>query len=124
VFVYGTLKRGGPNHPLLAPFVRAVTAGKVPGVLLELGGYPGWVDGGGIVRGEVFHLTRMADALRVLDALEEYHGSGDSRNLYDRVQTDVATPEGSVTAWAYRYVGPTDRARVVAGGVWGSEEPS
>lgn len=123
VFVYGTLRRGGANHGLLAPFVRREEAGTVPGVLLDLGGYPGWVEGEGAVRGEVFRLEPPALALVLLDDLEEYFGAGDPRNLYERVRVTARTADGPVEAWAYRYVGPREGAAPVPGGEWrGSEE--
>jgi len=121
VFVYGTLKRAGANHALVASFVQEVTSGGVPGALLDLGGYPGWVEGEGMVWGEALRIAPPAAALAVLDELEEYFGPGDPRNLYERVEVGVQTPGGSLAAWAYRYVGPREGSRVVAGGEWRPE---
>lgn len=43
VFVYGTLRRGGRFHAIVAPFVREAVAARVDGILLDLGAYPGWL---------------------------------------------------------------------------------
>lgn len=118
VFVYGTLKRGGANHRLVAPYLRAVAAGRIPGALVDLGDYPGWVDGAGEVAGEVLRLERVDEALRVFDALEDYRGPGDPANLYERVAVTVATDAGPVRAWAYRYLGSVAGRPRVSGGAW------
>ncbi len=118
VFVYGTLMRGGTYHGLVAPYVRDVQRGWVPGVLVNLGEYPGWVPGAGRVQGEVFRLRPLEPALRLLDELEDYEGPGAEGNLYERVLVRVGTPEGRTTAWAYRYVGPAGGLPVIPDGRW------
>ncbi len=125
VFVYGTLKQGFENHHLVAPFVREVRAGTIPGVLLDLGGYPGWLppddcaEGGEArVSGEAFRLSPLAPALEILDTLEDYQGPGDPANLYERVRVTVSTSTGDLTSWAYRYTGPARGEHVVRGGRW------
>ena len=118
VFVYGTLKHGGSNRRLVAPYVREESEGSVPGSLVDLGAYPGWVEGEGEVRGELLRVDPVEETLAVLDELEGYHGPGDPRNLYERVLVDVWTAGGAVGAWAYRYLGPTRGRPLVAGGRW------
>jgi gamma-glutamylcyclotransferase (GGCT)/AIG2-like uncharacterized protein YtfP len=116
--VYGTLQVGGCHHPLVAPFVRRVVPGEVEGRLLDLGAYPGWVEGTGAVRGQMLTLERIAKALGVLDALEDYHGPDHPDNLYRREVAAVHTPAGDLEAWAYRYVGPRRGCPDVPGGWW------
>ncbi|GAB4262615.1 MAG: gamma-glutamylcyclotransferase [Deferrisomatales bacterium] len=118
VFVYGTLKRGGRYHRRIRPFVREGRTGWVPGRLLDLGGYPGWVAGAGRVWGEAYRLSPLAPALAVLDELEDYYGPGDPRNLYERLTVEVRGEGEPVRAWAYRYVGPRQGRPFVAGGRW------
>lgn len=65
--------------------MREAGEGSVPGVLLDLGAYPGWVAGEGAVAGEVFRVEPRAEALAVLDELEEHFGP--------------ATPATSTSAW-------------------------
>jgi gamma-glutamylcyclotransferase (GGCT)/AIG2-like uncharacterized protein YtfP len=121
VFVYGTLKRGQPNHSLLAPFVREVREGRVTGTLVDLGAYPGLVPGQGIVRGELLRLEPGGVALRRLDDLEGFFGPGDLRNEYERLLVAVETGGGPLEAWAYRYAGPVEGVPRLPGGVWPAE---
>ncbi len=118
LFVYGTLKRGAPNHALVAPFVVGVEVGWLPGALLDLGSYPGWVPGAGRVWGELLRLRDLGRALPLLDHLEEYRGPGDPGNLYQRLEVPVRTARGSTPAWAYRYCGPRGGFRTLPGGTW------
>jgi gamma-glutamylcyclotransferase (GGCT)/AIG2-like uncharacterized protein YtfP len=122
VFVYGTLRRAGRFHAIVAPFVREAVEARVDGILLDLGAYPGWVEGEGTVWGEVLLLRRASEALRRLDAFEECFGPDDPRSMYERVEVEALTPAGSVRAWAYRYRGPAAGRRRVDSGVWGAPE--
>ncbi|WP_025321183.1 gamma-glutamylcyclotransferase family protein [Deferrisoma camini] len=118
VFVYGTLKQGGIYHSLIAPHLLEVQEGWVPGVLVDLGTYPGWVPGPGRVWGEVVRVAPVVEALAKLDELEDYHGPGRPENLYERVLVKVETATAPVEAWAYRYLGPTEGRPAVPGGRW------
>ncbi len=118
VFVYGTLMRGGAYHGLVAPYVRDVGPGWIPGLLVDLGEYPGWVPGAGRVHGQVLRVRPVEPVLRLLDELEEYEGPGSPANVYERTPVRVGVPGGRVTAWAYRYVGPAEGRPVVPGGRW------
>jgi gamma-glutamylcyclotransferase (GGCT)/AIG2-like uncharacterized protein YtfP len=71
VFVYGTLRRGGSNDiTRLRPAPRFVGAASVPGVLYDLGAYPGMRLGGdGAVHGEVYAIEPALEA--VLDLIED-----------------------------------------------------
>lgn len=71
IFVYGTLRRGEArdiNRLLPAPRWRGFAS--VPGLMYQLGAYPGVVLGGQAwVRGEVYEIS--AELERQLDAIEE-----------------------------------------------------
>ena len=71
VFVYGTLRRGEPRDiNRLQPAPRWVGSASVPGVLFDLGAYPGLLLGGpGRVQGEVYEIS--AELERLLDEIEE-----------------------------------------------------
>lgn len=71
VFVYGTLRRGELRDiNRLQPAPRWVGPASVPGVLHDLGAYPGLLLGGpGRVRGEVYEIS--AELERLLDEIEE-----------------------------------------------------
>ncbi|KAG8057813.1 hypothetical protein GUJ93_ZPchr0002g26046 [Zizania palustris] len=103
VFVYGTLKRGFPNHPLLAaygsPFAGAAsTAAPVP---LVIGPYsvpfllPSGSSSGRLVSGELY--VASPNALADLDALEGTH-----LGVYERRRLTVLVDgEREVEAEAY-----------------------
>jgi gamma-glutamylcyclotransferase (GGCT)/AIG2-like uncharacterized protein YtfP len=68
VFVYGTLRRGGVNHPWLAG-ASFEGEGQLPGAVLhDLGPFPMAVEGNGRIHGEVFAVG--ARGLADLDRLE------------------------------------------------------
>lgn len=118
VFVYGTLKRGERNYPLVESLVVRVLPGYVEGYrLLHLAEgpgrpypYPGMVPGKGRVYGEVLFLPE--EALALLDELEEEGVE------YRRVRVLVETEEGPLPAWTYLYLGDLEGAIPLPQGVW------
>lgn len=85
VFVYGTLKMGKSNHPLLRDSAYLTDHETDPEFLMiNLGGFPGVVrDGATSIKGEVYEVDD--ETLARLDRLEGYN-ENDSRehNLYTR----------------------------------------
>lgn len=71
IFVYGTLLSGEQRDiNRLKPAPRWLGRARVPGVLYDLGDYPGMRLGGrGLVLGEVYEISEELE--RVLDAVEE-----------------------------------------------------
>lgn len=72
VFVYGTLRSGEPRDiNLLRPAPRWVGQGSLPGILYDLGAYPGMrlIAGCDVVRGEVYAIS--AELERQLDEIED-----------------------------------------------------
>jgi gamma-glutamylcyclotransferase (GGCT)/AIG2-like uncharacterized protein YtfP len=118
VFVYGTLKRGERNHPLVVPYLHRVLPGLVEGFRLyhlpqgphRPYAYPGMVPGEGRVFGEVLFLA--PEALPIMDALE------DEGEAYRRVRVRVEAEEGPLEAWAYVYLGGLEEALPLPQGVW------
>lgn len=108
VFVYGTLRRGEPNHWLLqgSRFLGEHRAG--PGfVMVDLGTCPGVIpDGEGSVQGEVYRVD--GKTLRRLDRLEAYPV------VYTR--EEIETPFGR--AWIYLHRHARGRTGVIASGDW------
>lgn len=100
VFVYGTLKRGGSNHRVLAGQRLLGPARTLPGyTLYALGDYPGMVpapDDTQGVSGEVWAVA--APTLRQLDELE-----GVDEGLYVRAPVPLHPPFAGVTVEAYLY---------------------
>jgi gamma-glutamylcyclotransferase (GGCT)/AIG2-like uncharacterized protein YtfP len=114
VFVYGTLKRGGPNHPYLAGQQFLGVAHTAPGfTLYSLGDYPGMIrsaDPGDDVTGEVWAVD--AACLRKLDELE-----GVAEGLYERVAVSLAPPFGDLPVETYLYL-KNLTGRQSIGSVW------
>ncbi len=105
VAVYGTLRRGGGNHRLLADLgARLVGTGRLPGTLLDLGAFPmlplGGTGDGAVV--EVWELPDPEAGLARLDALEGCPGFAAPARFYARVPVSVALDEGGATrAWTW-----------------------
>ncbi|MPY63677.1 gamma-glutamylcyclotransferase family protein [Streptomyces spongiae] len=119
-FVYGTLRPGEQNHDF---YLRGRTESEEPAlmrglVLYDGPGYPYAVEEpGGVVTGEIVTARPETydELLRALDRLEDYT-PGDPRNLYERVEREVARTDGTlVRAWVY-VAAPTIAARLRARG--------
>lgn len=116
VFVYGTLKRGFPNHHLLASS-KYLGEGKTQnGSLVDLGSFPGFVydneeESSGVC-GELYEVTD--EVFDDLDNLEEFP------ILYDRGMMDISMRENGRTeyAWVYTYEGKTDDLNLVEDNMW------
>jgi len=108
IFVYGTMKRGFPNHRLLADARYLGTASTVERYALYVDMFPGVHPGDAVspIRGELFEVG--ADDLRRLDALEGHP------NLCRREMVAVETGEGRRDAWIYFY--PTREGRLIPSG--------
>lgn len=88
---------------------------RLRGRLLDLGAYPGLVEGPGLVRGELYRLADPA-ALAVLDGFEGYRPEDPGGSEYLRRAEELAEP--AVTAWVYRLRQAPAGAAPVAGGDW------
>src|SRR5580765_2431442 len=94
--------RGYGLHAVLARGASPMGTGSVRGHLLDLGRYPGLIDGRGRVRGEVYRLDDP-ELLPVLDREEGYN--------FERRRAIVTLASGRrARAWIYRYRGPQNRA--------------
>ena len=121
LFVYGSLRPaarftssivGADKARALLTKDRHETAATVPGHLLSLGLYPGWVAPGGLpgtssyshVQGDIY---RVND--RILACLDVYEGCSAScpqPHEYRRCKVIAVTAEGSeIEVWVYEYIG-------------------
>jgi gamma-glutamylcyclotransferase (GGCT)/AIG2-like uncharacterized protein YtfP len=115
LFVYGTL-RAAAGHRMNKVLEREgewIGRGRVPGVLYDIGAYPGAVRKSGIrayVHGDVYRLRNPQQALKVLDryeGLDEGKSDGKSAEFKrSRVGVDIGRAK-KVRAWIYLYNRPT-----------------
>ena len=115
VFVYGTLKRGGSNHRLLADQRFVAEARTVPGYrLYHLGDYPGMIvaaDDTIGVSGEIWSVDD--DALARLDAFEGVHES-----LYRREPIKLLPPFADQRVETYFYAQSIENRLPIPNGHW------
>lgn len=117
--VYGTLRRGdgGRRRAGLGPGdLEDLGPCRIPGVLVDLGAYPGLLEGDGAVVGE---LVRCADpaVLARIDAFEGHDPDLPHDPLFVRRPVTLLEPEG-LRASAYLFAAPTGGAPEIPGGDW------
>ena len=120
-FVYGTLKRGQANYPLVAAAVREAVPATIRGRLYDVGPFPALAEGDGAVRGEVLTVDpgELPRLLPVLDALEGYVPSDPVGSMYVRREIAATMDEGGeVAAFAYFYNRDPEGLRHLPGGEW------
>ncbi|MGV8122703.1 MAG: gamma-glutamylcyclotransferase family protein [Candidatus Xenobiia bacterium LiM19] len=122
VFVYGTLMQGFRNYSaFLEGKASFCGRGSLKGTLYHLPqGYPGLIEGGGTVHGEVYELSGT-EARGELDWLEGYNRDGDD-NLYDRKRQTVIMEDGNqMECWIYVYCDKdyaTSKGILITDGDW------
>lgn len=115
MFVYGTLRPSLATgaHARLVHDLEFLGPATVSGVLVDLGDYPGLVEGSGLVHGD---LVRVADPAR-LAALDAYEECDSLPPLFHREPMVAHRPDGTTAvAWVYRYARPTEGVPVIVGG--------
>jgi gamma-glutamylcyclotransferase (GGCT)/AIG2-like uncharacterized protein YtfP len=107
--------RGYALHRVLGRGATFLGEGAARGRLLDLGRYPGLVDGAGRVRGEIYRLDD-SELLPVLDREEGYN--------FQRRRAIVTFANGRrARAWVYRYRGPQNRAVPIPDGDYRRAHP-
>jgi gamma-glutamylcyclotransferase (GGCT)/AIG2-like uncharacterized protein YtfP len=106
LFVFGTLRRGEPNHGYLEHRYTRWLPGSVRGFRRGRArhGFPAMLPAPGeSVSGEVFFLDPVTreKTLRECDLLEDLPPGKLVGEFYQRAKVIVETAEGPVTAWAY-----------------------
>ena len=122
LFVYGTL-RAASDHRMSKVLERHgdfVSRGRVPGVLYDVGPYPGAVKKSGTrayVWGDVYRLRDADRALQVLDRYEGFDEKKPRAAEFKRSRVVVDLGAGKkVRAWIYLYNKPTaGLARIPSG---------
>jgi len=98
LFVYGSLKRGQPNHERLGAAVFVAEVRTAPSFALHfIAGYPALAPGSRSIRGELFRVSA-----ELLAELDEFEGDG-------YVRTEIAL-SGSTLALAYLAAEPDSGA--------------
>jgi gamma-glutamylaminecyclotransferase len=115
VFVYGTLKRGGTNHHVLAHQTFVADARTPPGYrMFVVADYPGMVrdrtDQRGVA-GEIWSVD--APTLLALDDLE-----GVAEKLYRRDPIPLLPPHDQLPVQGYIYLRNTRGRRPLVDGIW------
>ena len=122
IFVYGTLMHSIPSPMSRFLSTRSVWVGKgsLPGILLDLGRYPGLVPGqddGPFVQGEVLQLSAFETNIAVLDEYEGTASGTDGPPEYERrLATAILANGASVAVWVYVFLGDPSPFPVIAGG--------
>lgn len=120
IALYGTLRRGEAGYLSfgLSAKLRFVAGCRIRGQLVDLGAYPGLIDGDGVVVGEL-HEIDAAATLAELDALEEFDVTRQDESLFIRRSVTLLEPVG--TAYAY-FLNTArqrvDRSRIIPSGDW------
>jgi gamma-glutamylcyclotransferase (GGCT)/AIG2-like uncharacterized protein YtfP len=114
LFVYGTLKRGGSNHHVLASEKFLAFARTQPGYrMFDVGGHPGLVPDSTATHAIEGELWEVRDA--ALAALDEFEGVDE--NYYRREPIALAAPHEHQRADAYIFARETAGLREI-GAVW------
>nr|WP_168120499.1 gamma-glutamylcyclotransferase family protein [Paenibacillus sp. HB172176] len=66
--------------------------------------------------GELYCIDEVM--LQKIDELEDYFGSGDARNLYEREQAEVYVNQGKYRAWTYFYLKSNGGDSIIPSGDW------
>jgi gamma-glutamylcyclotransferase (GGCT)/AIG2-like uncharacterized protein YtfP len=106
LFVYGSLRRGfSLHHHLRRMAAEFVARAEVHAKLFDLGKFPGARKSskrGKTVKGELYRLHRVENALRVLDRVEAFSPRTGEKSLFQRAATEVVLPNGERRlAWIY-----------------------
>ena len=117
LFVYGLLKEGLYNFPLIEPYIITSKDAFVYGSLYELKNAktPAFINkGDNKVHGKLYFLMDTRNAFKILDYLED----GFKRKLID-----VYTSDGNEhKAWIYVYQNDLNNARIIEEGIWNKSE--
>ncbi len=125
LFVYGTLRpRSAP--PALAQVLRfAWNLGTawVPGLLYDLGSYPGAIATHGSpefrVQGEVLKLAAPESSLPALDAYEGFDPASRETSLFVRIPCTATLRSGqALRCWIYLYRGTPEAHTLIPSGFW------
>lgn len=119
IVFYGTLRRGERAFLQfdIASRLRFLGECFFSGRLYDLGEYPGWIPGEGVVRGDLFRAHDEA-VLAELDAFEGYDPNDLDGSIY--VREPIRLLDRNAEAFAYRYNGLYAGRPLIRTGDWPS----
>lgn len=126
LFAYGTLMRNEILWPMLAKRNPGeVIPASCPGRLMDLGEFPGLVNGrqGEEIRGELIPFPSAEAWVNEIDSVEEFLGYGESGSNYRRIIRRASTQNDVFHAWTYLYLGPTTKLHAIRSGDWRKRLP-
>ena len=120
LFTYGTLRPGrapGEINAVMAK-LRVVGAGRLRGLLYDLGAYPGAVldPAAAEFEGTVFELPDGAEILPQLDAYEEFDPGAPESLFVRELHAVTLDSGGTLMCWIYVYNRDPAGAPIIAGG--------
>jgi gamma-glutamylcyclotransferase (GGCT)/AIG2-like uncharacterized protein YtfP len=124
LFLYGTLRPEDAPEEIRSAVtgLRSVGEGAVPGLLYDLGEYPGAVidaEAKQRIFGTVYQLPEDQTVLSRMDTYEDFRPAAPDESLFLRIRQQVEMDaRGSVECWMYVYNQPLLGAPVVTGGRW------
>lgn len=132
--VYGTLRRGYRNYPLIEAGSRHLGRAELPGRLVTIASplrrypYPGYLpDESGSGERVVVEVVEITDPglWPALDALERYVADDPAGSEYLRVAATATLPDGtSLPCWTYAYNAAVDGYALVPDGDWARVVPA
>jgi gamma-glutamylcyclotransferase (GGCT)/AIG2-like uncharacterized protein YtfP len=113
---YGTLLRSGrtPMHPHIAKYLLYQRECLIPGILYDLGDYPGLKPGRQPVRGELYAIQDS----QILALLDEYESSDPDPPEATFSRQLVTLIEPHTVAWCYFFDGKVSRQQIIASNSW------
>ena len=119
---YGLLKQGAAGQPADLPLATAGAFGapcRFRGRMVDLGGFPGVVDGDTLCYGVRWQISDPA-IMPAMDAFEDVTDDP-ATSLYIRKKVALFTEDGAETnrtAWIYWYNRPDEGYPIIADGNW------
>ena len=120
IFFYGTLMRTFPLRTFagIDNWLEYIGDGPVPGVLFDLGCYPGLVvDSCSQVCGEVYRILDPIKLFARVDQIEDYRAATPKEGQYVRQTMDAMLEDGrAMLVWCYVYNQPLPPSVRIEGG--------
>lgn len=117
IAVYGSLMQIHGAQALAGTVDKLKLVGKckIPGLLYDLGEFPGLVPGDSEVMGELYEV-KHPDALRLLDDYEAFYPNDPKLSLFVRQRMQLVEPK--IECWGYLYNQTLSGMPRVEGGNW------